>query len=662
MYSTPTSRDDTDLPSADSCAIDIDALEEPCAAVSVATATSTHPCDGVPIYPHGISVRVVIDVRGNELKDKLATVGYPLDGPAWRTWTSHGRRRHCMRGSKWLTERIAKTRRLPLHRANRDWRTRLFNVAFDIASGPIFLDLQGTRIDADVRRLVEDVLGFHVDQWRILHYRRAERYIVLMPHEAYRLAESLGTKPCRGNGRLARKRWLARDHEIPITIRHRTNGVAKLSVYRINNGATSPFKCEVVLQGKTSGRQQFGEKDIGKLDAILLDLVVRHDLHPICKPARWEPYTGRTAVDRGNFDISLKKIGWSAYRGCKPATEGIQEVVRVCHTPSEVEVISFAHESQGEGYPPSPRSRIRFESHPHPHHPILDDGSHPHPHPHHPIVDDGSLPDGIPSRHHDAMKLSIRSSSPGRHLGWTLVEGGPLVPSLYRSHLPEDVEPLWHPDPYDRLASELALLRGTLSEVVLDPEVDPGSFLGALERHLDDFAVISIAHPWNAWQSVIDAARRHPGDDDTMTVVLVIDPTAACVVESAVSVWDDDSGRMLPGPLVRSDVAWVQDAFALTTKATAAWLWDLLRGLREEVCDLSGGRVIVVTVDARPDHGRGPLLRSHCFRDGRVRSSIGDAGRYWAHQRYYVEPGRHGRARRVVAWKDEAEGLTGREL
>ena len=97
-------------------------------------------------------------------------------------------------------------------------------------------------------------------------------------------------------------------------------------------------------------------------------------------------------------------------------------------------------------------------------------------------------------------------------------------------------------------------------------------------------------------------------------------------------------------------------------KATAAWLWDLLRGLREEVCERLGGTVIVVTVDARPDHGRGPLLRSHYFRDARVRSSIGDAGRYWAHQRYFVEPGRRGRVRRIVAWKDEAEGLTGREL
>ncbi len=645
MCCTPKLEPSNDTSRSDACGSDLDALlADELPDRSVATATVTRPCDGVPIYPHGFSVRLAIDATGHEMADRLATSGYPLGTLAWKVWETRGRQRHCMRGSKWVTERIAKTQRLPLHRANRDWRTRIFNLVFEIGEGGVFLDLQGTRIKTDVRHLVEDVLGFRADQWRIQHYRRAERYVVLMPHEAHMLAGALGAQPQRGSGRLARKRWLVRDYEIPITIRMRTKVTAKLSVYRINNGATSPFKCELVLEGKTSSHQHFQEDDVELLDVILLDLVARHDLHPICKPARWEPYTGRTAADRGSFDLALKKVGKAAYRGCKAATPGIQRVVRVCHTPSEVEVISFAHESQDEGYPPCPRSSIRFESHPHPHHPIHD----------------GSLPHGIPGHHHDGMKVPYLSR--GGHLGWTLIEGGPLVPSLYHSHRPEDIEPLWHADPLDRLASELALLRGNLSEVVLHPEVDPDVFLGALERHLDDFAVVSIAHPWNAWHSVIDAARRHPGDDDTMTVVLVVDPTAACAVESAVSMWDSESGRLLPGPLVQPDASWVQDAFALTMKATAAWLWDLLRGLREEVCERLGGTVIVVTVDARPDHGRGPLLRSHYFRDGRVRSSIGDAGRYWAHQRYFVEPGRRGRVQRVVAWKDEAEGLTGREV
>ncbi len=653
----------------------LDALVEQPELADANTATTTHPCDGVPIYPHGYSVRVAVDVTQQELAARLAVKGFPLGTPAWKTWESHGRRRHCLRGSKWVTERIAKTQSLPLHKANRAWRTRLYNLAVEVGQDKLSLDLQGVRHEPDVQRVLEDVLGFQQDQWRILHYRRAERFIVLMPHEAHRLADALGKQPQRGSGRLARKIWLARDHEIPITIRQRTKALAKLSIYKINNGATSPYKCELVLQGKSASNQHFQQADIEKLDLVLLDLVAQHSLHPIAKPARWQPCTGKTPAERGSFEPNIKKLGRAAYRGSKAATEALQAVVAVCHTPPDAEVVSFALDSQSEAFPPPPRPRIRFgcpgegaiptgemgspggasldEAAP-PDGNDLDEGSHDF------IPQEGELGSMPQDDEHTSRVGNDRSSvSPEGHLPWTLIEGGPLVPSLYISGAPKDVDPIWHPDAYERLASELALLAGALSEVILDPEVDPSAFLVALEHHVDDFAVISVAHPWNAWQSVMDAAQRHPGNDNTRTLVLVIDPTASCAVDSAVSTWDPDAEELLPGPLVRPDVPWVQDPLALTTKATAAWLWGLMRELREQACERAGGRVIVITTDARPDHGRGRLLRSHRFHDSRVRSWIGDAGRYWAHQRYHVEPGRRPR---VVTWKDEAEGLTGREL
>ncbi|MFI5299363.1 MAG: hypothetical protein ACHREM_14810, partial [Polyangiales bacterium] len=90
-------------------------------------------------------------------------------------------------------------------------------------------------------------------------------------------------------------------------------------------------------------------------------------------------------------------------------------------------------------------------------------------------------------------------------------------------------------------------------------------------------------------------------------------------------------------------------------RAVGVWLWSLLQALRT-VCEESGLNVVLITVDARRDVDSGLLRRSHYFTDARVRSFIGDAGRYWAHQRYIVEDGR------VVAIKDEHMGLPWRIL
>jgi hypothetical protein len=130
------------------------------------------------------------------------------------------------------------------------------------------------------------------------------------------------------------------------------------------------------------------------------------------------------------------------------------------------------------------------------------------------------------------------------------------------------------------------------------------------------------------------------------------------------------------------------DALPVLFHATGAWLWETFEGLRR-LGEETGLRVVAVTVDGRPEHGRGDLLRTHFFRDGRVRSHVGDAGRYHAHQRYLVErvvrtaftrgytettQGDDGPITQVydsrvehehevgniIALKDEAEGLAGR--
>jgi len=92
-----------------------------------------------------------------------------------------------------------------------------------------------------------------------------------------------------------------------------------------------------------------------------------------------------------------------------------------------------------------------------------------------------------------------------------------------------------------------------------------------------------------------------------------------------------------PGPLMPPEhVVPGMDAFPALFKATGAWLDDLFAELRQ-LGEQTGLKVIVVTCDGRPDHGRGSLLRTHFFKDGRVRSLVGDAGRYNSHIRYLVE-------------------------
>ena len=96
-------------------------------------------------------------------------------------------------------------------------------------------------------------------------------------------------------------------------------------------------------------------------------------------------------------------------------------------------------------------------------------------------------------------------------------------------------------------------------------------------------------------------------------------------------------------------------------KGIAGLLAGHLERLRD-VCEADGVRAIVISEDARPDHGRGPWRASHRCRDSRVRSTIGDAGRYACHLRYLVESDERGTITDIVMIKDKAEGLPGRVL
>jgi hypothetical protein len=193
----------------------------------------------------------------------------------------------------------------------------------------------------------------------------------------------------------------------------------------------------------------------------------------------------------------------------------------------------------------------------------------------------------------------------------------------------------------------------------------------------------------DTWQSVIEATHRFPvGEAPIDTLIVPIDVTAVFDISSAIVGGEEpwfgpeepwfgpdgelvgDLDKLFPPPANHGDGGELprfgpdgelvgdldklfqdgplaplanHDGRDTTHKAMGAhkvmgaWLFDTFKELRN-LGERTGLRVVVVTCDDRPDHGRAPcLLKAHYFHDSRVRSFIGDAGRYYCHQRYLVE-------------------------
>ena len=545
--------------------------------------------DDGPLYSHGYSLRLKLRLAPLQAVEALGRLGWQQESRDWRRSMLKGAQRWSVRGTTFLSQRRPRNQRLPLTRLNKLWRTCLYSVQIEQRGDDTFLDLHGVR-RPDVERLLGTIMMLPPEAYEVAHYRAAERYFVLSPREAYRLAEALGGRAQWGRGRLARKQFLVRDLPVPITVRIRSKREAKLTIYRVGGGATAQFKVELRLAGKVRDRGHFDAADIANLDLELLRLIDEHGLSPVPKPARWEPRSS----EHCSRDGQLERLGSAAYRGSR-VPDGIVSLVRNCHTPS----VSFLCETQDD-------------------------------------------PTTCP-----AQTLIRQNSS-----------------SSVLFHRPQQTPregKLW-----DSIASDIVKYEGYLSEVILDDHQNPEPLLHALiNGHppggvaIGSLCMASDGCYPSGWDTVTRMLPYYPSTPKTSTLVVVIDPMVFCSVSDAVSVFDSITGASKPGPLFPP--TWVHETTPLLVTATAAWLSETLKELRD-VCERTGLRVVLVTADMRPDHGRGELQRSHFFRDSRVRSHIGDAGRYYAHLRYLVEPGRNGRPRRAVLVKDEGEGLMGRIL
>jgi hypothetical protein len=390
---------------------------------------------------------------------------------------------------------------------------------------------------------------------------------------------------------------------------------------------------------------------------MLLDLVDKYDLHPIPKPARWEPRTFTTAAERGPFEPHLQRLPQRAWRGSK-VSKAAKTVVAKCHTPSWVRLVVGAEKS-------------------------------------------GTL------RRRPRIRTNLSSGSSGSTT-WVATDATDSTGTRYervgQAHRETRTRSR---TPWTAIVRDIARSSLYLSEVVLDHEQSPRPLLDALANGdlgtIGVGALCAVGGSGNAdtWLSVIEAVNTYPIEGrDVKTLVLAVDPSAVLDVADAVVKVNElalgSDGRIdahtemswEPGPLVPPVPDF--DPMPLWWRATGAWLFDLFGQVRLH-CEQTRLRVVVITADARPDHGRGPLRRSHFFRDGRVRSIIGDAGRYYCHQRYLVETTIKRRMKAaytervkdgdesfvyeydertedenvvgsVVVIKDEAEGLVGRKI
>jgi hypothetical protein len=606
-------------------------VEEACF-TSASNACVTGPrLPGVLIYPHGFSGRVTILLRGPEAAFALTGCGWS-ESPSKRVWKfstlKNGVERWTLRGSAWLTGRAPSNGKLPFAGRNKLWNTRLYSLAIERKGDAFTVDLQGVRFQ-DIRKFFSEVLGLDEAHYQIDYYRRAERFLVLMPFEAMRLAARLGTTPKRGRGRLNRKTFLVKDYPLPeVTVRGWAKATPLLTVYRIERGATALYKVEIALTGKRNNRGQFHEKDIETLDRLLLDLIAEHDLHPVAKPSRWEPRTFNTAAERGGFDPLMQRIAQPAWLGTKLSEARIRLVER-CHTVGLVNLVDF--DGDTGTYPATSRVRAAI----------------------------------LPSPAHEP------GSPPGQMPRWKCVEGAGFSPKRYVNEAEALEAPLPATrGPYEAIAREVGLLPGSFSEVVLDDEQDPTPLLDALvAEEIGPVRVSALCAVFpngeaDTWDSALVQMKQNPPLEETAVWVLVVDTSAFLAVSDAVSVLNErmfdspEEPTCHDGPLVNP--AWANPYGyheSLQVKAMAAYLWEMFEGFRK-VCESTGLRVVVVTTDARPDHGRGPWLNTHYYRDGRVRSFSGDAGRYWCSQRYMVEYDRYtirlpGREERM---EDDAEG------
>ncbi len=561
----------------------------------------------VVIYPHGFGVRVKLTGSKDTVNAALTAIGWsPTGAVGWKTMKSG---RWVLGGAAWLSHTAPgvgrKPKQTPTLKFNKSSSVRLYSLGISRTEGQVHIEIQGVR-HGDIKTTLETVCGLHSTEWCIDHYTRAERYVVLNTPDAEAVARGLGSIAQDGRGPNCRKTHLVKDYPLTVEIRSSAKSTALLSVYRIKRGATYTYKMEVCLKGHRRDRKQFTSSDISKLNLILLDIVDRFNLRPLLKPGRWEPRNRLASVETGPFDEAMRSLGWKAWRGTAMPLAEVRRT-SVCHTlPPQSGV--------------TPIEKTRSDR---------------------------------------AFVNSIRS--PSQNLGnWSPVvsTNHPMDVVAYARGVPVQIHATRVPTTsYEAIALELANLPGCLAEVILPEDVNPYRTISAIVEACGGRKIGIGVLGVHTWLSVTQLLSQHPLTNDTENIILVVDPTS-------MAHWVDSLERELH----KADSMKFSDIGRAEVQATAANLWEYLRFIRDSV-EKTNGLVVIVSVDSRSPSGKGDLRLSHRWTDQRIRSTLGDAARYWCHARYLVEYRKIETRSRIIQRpihvtliKDEIEGLVGRRL
>ncbi len=592
-------------------------------------------CGGEYDHPtyhrHGFAVQVRADGNPVLLEAALTAQTRAAD---WQVSRKVGR---TLQGTVWVTQRRSRNERTALHRFNRRNRTNLYGLRYATRPLGVDLTLSGVRL-ADVETISALLTGAGATSVKLTSFTRAEAYTVLDATCAMRLMRGEGLLPYKNDCR-RHKRFLIKDHVVgTMKVRVRSQVHVMLNVYRIHHGATYRYKVEVSIVGNTSSNNVFTKADALRLYAVLDGLVGRHQLRPLAKPDRWEPRERPGGFVR---DKQLSEITWKAYRG--PPVR--KQVAADCHsqmTPLVLEIVCY-----DKGNPPS--------------------------------------------------RISIRTTTL-EELGQSIIENtgtkGRPAATCPRTNIPSTAS-CWR----EALKLDLQDTNGIMAELAIPVAYDEAETL----RHLMDgfpnagFASLSDG---TITKTLTHLAIEHPVRDNTSTLVIWVDLSVRSELYKILQHYDAGVRHLLNelvpidailkdgelgAPLIDAQHVLPDDGHALwTLDVDGRWAWTTgmaldasLRTLRT-ACESSGITVLFVSHDVRPNHS-GAYVDKHRYTDSLVRTMLGDAGRYWCHQRYllqellpatreFVLDDSRPKGRyvwmpadvRLVTIKDELEGRTGR--
>ena len=630
--------------------------------------------DGVHrICTHGCTTRVRFP--GSPRERVIAaweSLGFPVYDPdSWCVVRrADGVERYRMLGSASLTGRApgrsTKTRNSALVKLRREHRMALYCLDLEL-TGPVgpTLGIQTVR-QSDVAEII-GLLGLQAE---ICHYSRIERYVVLAPTEAHKLASAFDKPLHHGRGRNSPKQFAIESVPIRVTLPDQRSREVTLKAYRITRGATASFRLEATLGGQKAKGNVYRADAFEAVDEVLLNFLHRYGLRTIPKPARWEPLEP-SRVRAMPSDRLLTGVRSSGWRG-RALTPAARNTVARLHTPhgaftgrdiaglpeipssqdalTASACISVDRPPEGDDDPASFTREVGVET-----------GEIPT------LIKE---PETIESTYDSDEVVSFTDEE------ITIVEQN--EEDVEGSEIVERASP--KNCPLDGVLREIQTFGQGLHEIVLDFEDDPKRLIDAIKKRFGDsvgfgsLSLIDGATGWpDTWNSVVEALSDRSIRDEQQVSVIVVDP-------NVVSYWHEafcDIG-LRPGPFVAKGWSGRPVSGDISDRywdVLGTALYDDLERLREATERPGGGIVIFVTVDARPLHAVGAWRKSHGYTDARVRSILGRAGARFCHQRYFVEsalvPVRKVAAgvirkseerivRRVICWKDEIEGLVGR--